>query len=165
MEKIDILATAKTHVERPPAPSQRVLVVDDEPLICRLNVEVLKEAGYDVHVAADGAAAWDALQQHDYDLVVTDNQMPKVSGMELVKKIREAKMELPVIMATGSLPDEAFTKHHWLPPFALLLKPYSLPELLELVKSVLHIHNGGSRRTVLVPNWECHPQTFGVRLS
>ena len=143
----------------------RVLVVDDEPLICQLNTDILAGAGYQVDVAGDGVAAWDALQRNDYDLIVTDNQMPKLSGVDLVTKIRTAGMVLPVIMATGTLPEAEFTGRHWLYPFTLLLKPYSLAELLGTVKAVLHGTGDHGAAMILVPNWECQPQVFGLRLA
>jgi DNA-binding response OmpR family regulator len=145
-------------------PPQRILVVDDEPLICRLNADILEDAGHLVDVAEDGAAAWAALQLKEYDVMVTDNQMPKSSGIELVTKIRTAGMVLPILMATGTLPEEEFTDHLWLQPFALLLKPYSLAELLGAVESLLPAPNNGCAPTVLVPNWECRPSVFGLRL-
>ena len=146
-------------------PNLRVLVVDDEPLICRLNTDILAGAGYQVDVAENGAAAWDALQRKDYDLLVTDNQMPNLSGVDLVKKVRTAGMSLPVIMATGTLPEEEFTQHLWLYPFVMLLKPYSLAELLETVKAMLHATINGCRPMAIVPNWESHPLVFGKRLT
>jgi len=146
-------------------PNLRVLVVDDEPLICRLNTDILAGAGYQVDIAENGAAAWDALQRKDYDLLVTDNQMPKLSGVDLVTKVRTAGMVLPVIMATATLPEEKFTQHTWLYPFVMMLKPYSLAELLGTVKAMLHAANDGCEPVALAPNWECQPQVFGLRLS
>jgi DNA-binding response OmpR family regulator len=150
---------------RQPNARLRVLVVDDEPLICRLNADILQGAGYEVDIAEDGSAAWHALQRHDYDLLVTDNQMPKVSGVELVLRMHEAKMELPVIMATGTLPDEEFAWQLWPKPFVMLLKPYGLPELLETVKWILHAVNGGSGRTLMAPNWVSQPPALGAGLN
>src|ERR1039457_4461243 len=54
-------------------PRQRILVVEDDPDIRRLNTEVLSYFGYQVDAAEDGEAAWDALRQNNYDLIVTDN--------------------------------------------------------------------------------------------
>ena len=67
--------------------------------IRQLNAEVLIDAGYQVDVAEDGASAGGALQRHNYDLLITDQFLPKVSGVELLKKIHVARMTLPVIMA------------------------------------------------------------------
>ena len=70
----------------------RILVVDDEPLIRELCTELLDDPGYEVDTAENGAVAWDALQMKGYDLLITDNEMPQVSGIELVKKLQAAQM-------------------------------------------------------------------------
>jgi DNA-binding NtrC family response regulator len=69
--------------------------------------------------------------------MITDNNMPKVSGIELLKKLQAARMALPVIMATGTVPTEEFARHPWLRPAALLFKPYTAKEMLIAVKQVL----------------------------
>jgi len=121
-----------------PTSWQRILVVEDEQDLRQLTAEVLIDAGYQVDVAADGIAAWAALQLSQYDLLITDQFLPKLSGVELLRKIHAAKLTLPVIMATGFLPTWGFALHTWLQPVNMLLKPYSFQKLLTLVKNVLH---------------------------
>jgi DNA-binding response OmpR family regulator len=116
---------------------QRILVVEDERDLRQLTAEVLIDAGYQVDVAEDGATAWSALQLSKYDLLITDQFMPKLSGVELLKKIHAANMTLPVIMATGFLPTWEFALHPCLQPVKMLLKPYSFQKLLGMVKNVL----------------------------
>jgi DNA-binding response OmpR family regulator len=116
---------------------QRILVVEDDADIRRLNTEVLMHSGYHVDAAEDGAAAWDALQLNKYDLMSTDQHMPKVSGVELLHKIHDSCMALPVIMATGILPTWEFASHPWIIPAKMLLKPYTSEKLLATVKNVL----------------------------
>ena len=115
----------------------RILVVDDDVDIRSLNAKVLKQSGYQVDTAEDGAAAWEALQVKPFNLLITDNNMPKVTGVELVKKLRSANITLPVIMATGKLPMEALGRSPSLELAALLPKPFSFEELLETVRKVL----------------------------
>lgn len=91
-----------------PNSPQRILVVEDEQDLRQLTAEILIDAGYQVDVAEDGAAAWSALQLSQYDLLITDQFMPKVSGVELLRRIHAAQMTLPVIMATGFLPTWGF---------------------------------------------------------
>jgi two-component system chemotaxis response regulator CheY len=132
------VAWVSAPVRRQPDLHQRILVVDDDPLTRRLNSEVLLYSGYQVDAADDGAAAWDALLVNDYDLLVTDNDMPKISGVALIKKVHATRMALPVIMATGQLPAWEFAEYPWLQPAAVLMKPYNFDELLAAVREVLH---------------------------
>jgi DNA-binding response OmpR family regulator len=118
-------------------PPHRILVVEDDISIRQLSTEVLIRHGYEVDAAEDGAAGWEALQTSSYDLMITDHNMPRLTGVELVKKLRSARLDLPVIMATGTLPKEEFTRHPWLQPDATLPKPYTFEELLRTVKQVL----------------------------
>jgi len=120
---------------------KRILVVDDEPLLRQIYTEMLSHGDYTVATAEDGAAAWAALQVNDYDLLITDNNMPKVTGVDLLKRVYAACMRLPIIMATGTYPDEEFIRHPWLQPAAMLLKPCSMAEILEAVKKVLCLKN------------------------
>jgi DNA-binding response OmpR family regulator len=132
---------------------QRILVVDDDPLIRRINAEVLVYSGYQVDTADNGQAAWDALQQNNYDLMVTDNEMPKLSGIELIEKIKGARMELPVIMATGTLPEDKSTKPTSFQPAITLHKPYTFEELVESVKEILFAASAAARQLAPPPNW------------
>jgi DNA-binding response OmpR family regulator len=124
-------------IEDPTPPVQRILVVDDDSMICQLNSDVLSAHGYIVDVAEDGADAWDALQFNTYDLMITDNTMPNLSGIELLKKIYAVRLPLPVIMATGTMPTWEFANQPWLLPAAIMLKPYAIDELLQMVKGIL----------------------------
>ena len=82
----------------------------------QINAMVLIHSGYAVDVAEDGAAAWEALQANRYDLMITDNNMPRLTGIELLKELRSARMRLPVIMATTTLPTEELAQNPWLEP-------------------------------------------------
>jgi len=112
-------------------------VVDDEPLMRHLNTKMLVNAGYRVDAAEDGAVAWDTLQFKNYDLLITDNTMPKVTGVELIEKVRAAGMPLRVIMATAALPSQEFARLPSLQPAAIVLKPYTIAEFLGTVRDVL----------------------------
>ena len=118
-------------------PSSHILVVDDDGDIRQLNAGTLVGFGYRVDVAEDGAAAWKALQANRYDLLITDNKMPKVSGVELVKKLRSAGMTLPVVLASSAIPTEELERNPWLQLAATLEKPFSRGQLLETVREVL----------------------------
>jgi two-component system, cell cycle sensor histidine kinase and response regulator CckA len=131
--------------------AQRILVVEDDISIRRLTAEMLARSGYEVDVAGDGAAGWEALQAKRYDLLITDNFMPKVTGIEMVKKLRTARMRLPVIMATAILPEEEFIRHPWLQAVTTLIKPFRAPELLATVQKVLSMRDSASEQ-IAPPN-------------
>jgi DNA-binding response OmpR family regulator len=128
-------------------PPHRILMVEDDLCISQLNTEVLTRFGYDVAAANDGAAAWAALNDDSYDLMITDNNMPRLTGVELLRKLRAARMELPVIMATGTLPTQEFARSPWLQPAATLVKPYTIEELIGTVKKVLREAESTDSRT------------------
>jgi CheY-like chemotaxis protein len=138
-------------------PPRRILVVEDDPDIRQLNTEVLAESGYHVDAAEDGVAAWQALNAKRYDLLITDNHMPMVTGLELIKKLRAEDMKLPVILVSGSTPPEELEKHPWLQIQATLLKPYTLAELFKTVKEVLVATSDAREQNTLPLNWQRLP--------
>jgi CheY-like chemotaxis protein len=105
--------------KRPKSSRHRILVVDDSNSVRQLKVDLLVDSGYDVEEARDGADGWEALQTGHYDLVVTDNTMPRMTGVEMIEKLRAAHMTVPVIMATGFLPLFLFARKPWLKPLSL----------------------------------------------
>ena len=121
-----------------PNPVRRILVVEDNYDLCQVNAMILHYAGYHVDTAADGASAWKALQASRYDILITDNAMPRVTGLELIKMLRSEEMPLLVILASGTVPVEELDRYPWLQLDAMLLKPYTTEAILDSVKRVLH---------------------------
>lgn len=81
----------------------RVLLVDDSDADRVRFGRALSDAGYEVHAAEDGSQAWERLQQQDFDVVVSDRQMPGTDGIELIRLVRTSRelARLPVIMVSG----------------------------------------------------------------
>lgn len=129
----------------PSQPPRRILVVDDDSQIRQVCSSVLIQQGHQVDVAADGEAGWRALHtaslsQDRYDLLITDHQMPKLSGLELVHKLRAAHLALPVIMVSSIPPINTES----LQIAAVLPKPFSPEALMKTVTEVL-LFSGGTR--------------------
>jgi two-component system cell cycle response regulator CpdR len=146
-----------THVEKPviipegwenKVSRRRILVVEDDDDIRRFNAEALIGSGYHVEAAVDGAQGWEALNASPYDLLITDNHMPKLTGVELIKKLNDARIPVRVILASGVPPAEESE----LRLAATLPKPFTLDELLETVKKVLGEANGDESRAP-VDSW------------
>jgi DNA-binding response OmpR family regulator len=131
---------ASAPLQCQPNPVRRILVVEDEPDIRHLNAQVLTNSGFEVDTAEDGRAGWKAVSHapDSYALLITDHNMPGLTGLALVKKLRDARMTLPVIMATGALPGgDLFVRYPWLQPAVALLKPYTVEQLLGTVRKFL----------------------------
>jgi CheY-like chemotaxis protein len=143
----------------------RVLIAEDNDVIRRVNAEVLIRSGCEVNVAKDGVAAWDALQSNRYDLLVTDNDMPELSGIELLNKLHAARKTLPVVLASGTMPTEKLKLYPWLQIDATLLKPYTPDEFLSTVRKVLYATDGVVRQDALPADWRGQPLPVGMKIS
>src|SRR5436190_13695922 len=83
----------------------RILLVDDEIELWWVQcLAALARSGCCVDTAEDGEAGWEALQANEYDLLIADNRMPKVSGLELIINLRAQGMALPIVFASSLLP-------------------------------------------------------------
>jgi signal transduction histidine kinase len=127
---------SETGLQLQSKPVNRILLVDDDAGIRWLHTKILSRH-YEVEEAIDGAVGWDAVQAKAYNLIITDNSMPKVSGQELIQKMYQAGLSVPVIMVTGNVPEFSSTRNPWLQGVVMLMKPVSGPTLLSTVKKVL----------------------------
>jgi two-component system sensor histidine kinase and response regulator WspE len=83
-------------------PARRVLVVDDSITVRELERQLLENRGYDVEVAIDGMDGWNTVRSSPYDLVVTDVDMPRMDGIQLVRQIKQdARLaSIPVVIVS-----------------------------------------------------------------
>jgi len=120
--------------------SKKVLVVDDEIHIVHVVAIKLRNNGYDVITAGNGAEAFELACEEKPDIIVTDYQMPVMSGLEFVQKLRgsEATKDIPVILLTArSFAIEDKQKED-LGILQCLSKPFSPKELLENIEDLLY---------------------------
>lgn len=151
MKNKEIPSTEQSHLASVRVQTQlplRILLVDDDNATRQFGLNALARAGYDVAVVKDGAAGWEALQAGSYALIITDNKMPRMTGIEMIEKLRAAGMSIPVIMATGHFPTHEITLKPWLKPEATLLRPFSNEALLEAVNKVLRPDDSSDARKV-----------------
>jgi len=112
---------------------RRILVVDDDPLVLASIAEMLEDEGHMVTDAQSGPKALDALREQKFDIVITDQAMPDMTGIDLARNIRRAWPGLPIILASG-YPNLPASEQLALP---CLAKPFQPAELLALLASVL----------------------------
>ncbi len=120
--------------------TKRILLCDDELHILRAAEFKFKRAGYDVQCASDGQEGGEKIEQLCPDIVVTDCQMPRLSGLALAQRIRStpATADLPVIMLSAKgfeLSSEELRASYGIR--ALMAKPFSPRELFARVEAVL----------------------------
>jgi DNA-binding response OmpR family regulator len=120
--------------------NKKVLLCDDEVHILRTAEIKVRQAGLDVRTARDGQEAWELILKETPDIVVTDLQMPRVDGLELVSRIRahEATRHLPVIMLTAKGFEVSRTElaTQW-GIFKVMAKPFSPRELVRVLDEAL----------------------------
>ncbi|MFA6541913.1 MAG: sigma-54 dependent transcriptional regulator [Bacteroidota bacterium] len=111
-----------------------ILIVDDEPSVCFLLKEELSELKkFSIHIANDGAEAMNALRQQPFDIVLLDVRMPRVSGMEVLKFIRDNHPTTLVIMLSSYADVKTAIEATKLGAYDFVSKPYNRDELLATV--------------------------------
>jgi DNA-binding response OmpR family regulator len=115
----------------------KILLVEDEKHLAKGLSFNLKKEGYQVTVAEDGLAALDCLQKDSFDMMILDLMLPKLGGMEVIKKVRETNIRFPVLMLTAKTTDEDRTLGLEAGADDYITKPFHLPELLLRVKGIL----------------------------
>lgn len=112
----------------------KLLVVDDEKNLRLVVQKELSRQGHEVETAADGEAAWEALERQDFDVLLCDINMPRLDGIGLLRRLREKSQNPPeVIMLTGQGTVESAIEAMKLGAYDYLTKPYRITELSALV--------------------------------
>jgi CheY-like chemotaxis protein len=115
---------------------RRILVAEDEPVVCQLLARLLEEDGATVTLAHDGQEAWERLATADFDLIVADLRMPKIDGRRLYERVAEERPELVrrFVFSTGDLVRQETVRFLENLPNRILAKPLDV----ETVRRVLH---------------------------
>jgi DNA-binding NtrC family response regulator len=117
--------------------SGRILVVDDEEIVCHSCERILTDAGHKVDYLTDSTAALAKASEDTYDVVILDIMMPQVSGLDILQAIKEEHPDLDVIMVTGLSQIETAVLSMKLGAFDYLSKPFDPDELTMVVDRAL----------------------------
>ncbi len=79
----------------------RILIVDDEPIVLRSCQRILQGEDYEIDVCGDGLTALGMINENDYDVLILDIKMPRMDGIEVLRRVKEARPDIDVIMITG----------------------------------------------------------------
>ena len=123
-------------------PEAKLLVVEDEPNIRELLATSLRFAGFEVHVAADGATAIKQANTHQPDLVVLDVMLPDMDGFTVTRRLRDSGRILPIVFVTARDSVEDKVKGLTVGGDDYVTKPFSLEEVVARIRAVLRRTRG-----------------------
>jgi DNA-binding NtrC family response regulator len=118
-------------------PSARILVVDDEPIVCESCRRILEEEAYEVEIALSGQEAFDKMKERTFDVVIADLKMPTIDGMDVLRHVRKEYPDTIVIMITGFSTVETAVEAMKLGAFDYIPKPFTPDEVSIVVKKAL----------------------------
>jgi DNA-binding NtrC family response regulator len=152
--------------------SERILVIDDEQVICESCQRVLSEVGYEVTIATNSSEGLDRARKGDFDAVIVDLRMPETSGLEILRGIRTEKPGTQVVMITAFPSADTAVESMRLGAIDYLLKPFTPEELRSKVREALGrkkiegaVSRGGSAikekaAGILIPSTWDHSDAF-----
>jgi len=111
----------------------RILLVEDEPKVSELVARALRAERY----AVDGVQGWELVQAYEYDLVVLDLMLPRLSGSELLQRIRRRSQHVPILVLTARDATQEKVSHFEAGADDYLTKPFAFAELVMRVKALL----------------------------
>src|SRR5699024_8999645 len=117
--------------------NNNIFIVDDHPGIRLLLTEVFMHEGYDVTTATTGKEALDRINSDSFDIILLDNNLPIMDGMEIVEQLNQSSFTTPIVLMSG-LSDQLKNKATHFPFVkAVVAKPFNLDEIQALVKEFI----------------------------
>jgi two-component system response regulator (stage 0 sporulation protein F) len=126
--------------------AKKVLVVDDERGLRYLLSDLLTSEGFEVRVAKDGQESLDQLRDRRFDLVITDIQMPRLDGIEMLKAMKKSGRKEKVIIMTGDPTDRRLSGTDMPQVVSHLQKPIQIDTFLEAVVAAMATSRKVSKR-------------------
>ena len=120
----------------------RLLLIEDEHRLAENIAEALREAGFAVDCAADGASGFHLADQNVYDAIILDLMLPKKSGQQVLRDLRAQRLHTPVLILTAQEGKESVVELLNLGADDYLAKPFDLGELLARVKALIRRSKG-----------------------
>ena len=123
--------------DEPPGAGETVLVVEDEPVVRGVIVEMLQDQGYRVLEAVDGPSGLKILREQRIDLLVTDVGLPGMNGRQLADQARESRPDLKILFITGYAENVAIAKGFLQPGMEMITKPFELDKLSQRIREMV----------------------------
>jgi len=122
-----------------PTGNERILLADDEDVLAAMGKQMLEHLGYRVTVRTDSSDALNTFQSQpqDFDLVISDRTMPRMTGFELAERIKTIRPDIPIILCTGYSDELEIERAAALGISRMVMKPLGMNELADAVRSAL----------------------------
>jgi len=133
-----------------------ILIIEDEPVIVNATSKVLRREGFKIDEAFGAESALSKLQLNNYKLILSDLMLPRISGMDIIEKVRQTNPEIPIIIMTGYAIFENAMKCFKAGAFDFIPKPFDIDELLGVVYRAM-------RHAELMPGIAEYEQRFQPR--
>ena len=111
----------------------RVLVLDDEPIVCKRLQPALEKLGFTVDTFTQSVEAMRQVQQSAYDIVITDLKMKEIDGMRFLEEVKKRRPQTEVIVITGFATMETAKQSFQKGVFDFIAKPFKLSEIQDVV--------------------------------
>jgi DNA-binding response OmpR family regulator/two-component sensor histidine kinase len=116
---------------------RRVMIVEDEPVMLRVLTSVLRPHGYQLFACSSGEQALEILAEDEVDLIISDKNLPGITGLEVIRQAKERRPEIATLMITGYASQETVEEAIQLGVDDYLVKPFDLDDLMGKVKELI----------------------------
>jgi EAL domain-containing protein (putative c-di-GMP-specific phosphodiesterase class I) len=123
-----------------------ILLIDDDEDVRRDYTRVLRRLGFAVQTAADGQQAAEMLEAQPFQVILSDLEMPRMGGLELLRAVRQHDLDVPVVLMTGRPDLQSAVEAVEYGAFRYLTKPFDLQQLAEILRLAMSHHEMASLR-------------------
>jgi len=127
---------------------KKILIIDDEDIVLKSCIRILRNDNYQIDTAYSGEEGLAKIDQEKYDLVITDLMMPGMSGMDVLRNVKERKIDLTVVIFTGYATAETAREALKMGAFDYIPKPFTPEEFRDVVHNAIK-SGEGSETTML----------------
>jgi DNA-binding NtrC family response regulator len=111
-----------------------MLILDDEPIVCKRLKSVFQKAGYEVETCTDSACALANVREHHFDIVITDLKMEGVDGMQFLSEVKSLSPDTGCVVITGFATLDTAKESFQKGAFDFVAKPFKVGDILDVVK-------------------------------
>jgi len=125
-------------------PKTQILILDDEPIVCKRLKPAFQKAGYEVETFTDSASAMARIEEKPFDIVITDLKMEGMDGMGFLARVKEIAPDTGVIVITGFATPESARESFRKGAYDFVAKPFKLSDIVDSVRRLAEKRRAGA---------------------